>query len=186
MIWIIAAVFVAFIVVAVVVYIVSIYNGFIRLMKNIDKAWANIEVILKQRHDELPKLIEVCKGYMKYERSVLEEITKLRSAWMKAKSMGERASISEAISGALKTLFAVSERYPRLRANENFLHLQSRISGLETELADRREFYNDSVTLFNTRLHWFPDMYMARAMKLKPAELFKVTEEEKKEVAIKF
>lgn len=165
---------------------ILIYNNFVRLKKNIEKAWANIDVILKQRHDELPKLIEVCKGYMQYEKSVLEELTKLRTQWMSATTTGERAKISEQISKALKELFAVAENYPQLKANETFQHLQVRISGLENELADRREFYNDCVTSFNTRLESIPDKWIGKLMNLKPYELFKVSEEEKKDVEIKF
>ncbi|MCS7105695.1 MAG: LemA family protein, partial [Candidatus Aenigmarchaeota archaeon] len=131
------------------------------LRRNIDKAWANVEVLLKQRNDELPKLVEVCKGYMKYEKSVLEEITNLRTRWMEASTKAERIKISEQISSALKTLFAVVENYPKLRANENFLQLQTRISGLENELADRREFYNECVNNYNIRIQSIPDKFIA-------------------------
>lgn len=176
----------ALVIIGVVVYFVTIFNNLIRLRKNIDKAWANIDVILKQRHDELPKLIETCKGYMSYEKTVLKDLTELRSSWMKATTMRERAEISDRISGALKTLFAVAENYPRLKANENFLQLQTRISGLENELADRREFYNDSVNTYNIRIETIPDRFVAGMLKYQPKELFKVTEEEKKDVEIKF
>ncbi|MCW1300995.1 MAG: LemA family protein [Candidatus Nanoarchaeia archaeon] len=164
---------------------IFIYNNFVRLKKNIEKAWANIDVILKQRHDELPKLIEVCKGYMQYEKSVLEELTKLRTQWMSATTTSERARISDQISKALKELFAVAENYPQLKADETFKHLQVRISGLENELADRREFYNDCVATFNTRLESIPDKWVGKLMKLKPFEFFKVSEEEKRDVEIK-
>jgi LemA protein len=183
---IILAVAIALVVIGVVAYFVSIYNGLIRLRRNIDKSWANIDVILKQRHDELPKLIETCKGYMKYEKTVLNSLTELRSRWMSAKTMSEKARISDAISGALKSLFAVAENYPTLKANENFLQLQSRISGLENELADRREFYNDSVTSYNIRIKSIPDVFVANMLKYQPMELFKATEEERKDVEIKF
>ncbi|MEM5883187.1 MAG: LemA family protein [Candidatus Aenigmatarchaeota archaeon] len=171
--------------IGVLVYIISIYNSLIRLRRNVDKAWANIEVILKQRHDELPKLIEVCKSYMKYEKSVLEEITKLRTRWAEASTQSEKIKISNQISAALKTLFAVAENYPKLRANENFLQLQSRISGLENELADRRELYNEFVTNYNIRIQSIPDKFVADIFKFAPVELFKVAEEEKKDVEIK-
>jgi len=175
-----------FVVVAVVVYFVSIFNGLVRLSRNIDKAWANIDVILKQRNDELAKLIEVCKGYMNYEKSVLSNLTELRSGWMKATTLSDKANISNMISDSLKSLFAVAENYPNLKANENFLQLQNRISGLESELADRREFYNDSVTNYNIRIKSIPDMWVAGMMHYQPVDLFKVAEEDKKDVEIKF
>ncbi len=175
-----------FAVVAIVVYFVSIFNGLVRLNRDIDKSWANIDVILKQRHDELPKLIEVCKGYMNYEKTVLRNLTELRSGWMKAETQSNKANISNMISDALKSLFAVAENYPNLKANEDFLQLQSRISGLESELADRREFYNDSVTNYNIRIKSIPDMWVASMMHYQPVDLFKVAEEDKKDVEIKF
>ncbi|MEM7825744.1 MAG: LemA family protein [Candidatus Aenigmatarchaeota archaeon] len=171
--------------IGIIAYIIIIFNSLVRLRRNIDKAWANIEVILKQRHDELPKLVEVCKGYMKHERSVLKEITDLRTRWMNAKSQSERIKISNKISSTLKTLFAVAENYPKLRANENFLQLQARISGLENELADRREFYNDSVNTYNIRIQTIPERFFASKMGFGPMELFRATEEEKKDVEIK-
>jgi len=186
MIWIILGVVLVLVIIIVVFYFVSVYNSLIRLRNNINKAWSNIDVILKQRHDELPKLVETCKGYMRHERELLESITELRTSWANAKTMGERAKISDAISGALKTLFAVAENYPQLKANENFLQLQARISGLENELADRREFYNDSVNNYNIRIQSIPDKFIANMLKFQPMELFKVTEEERKDVEIKF
>jgi LemA protein len=182
----IAATVIGLAAVAVIIYFVSIFNGLIRLRRNIDKSWANIDVILKQRHDELPKLIEVCKGYMNYEKTVLKSLTELRSKWMSATTLSDKAEISGQISEALKSLFAVAESYPNLKANENFLQLQNRISGLENELADRREFYNDSVTSFNTRIQSIPDMWVAGMMHYSSIDLFKVAEAEKKDVEIKF
>lgn len=185
-IWLLFGIGVSLVIIALIAIFVIIYNNFIRLRKDIDRAWANIDVILKQRHDELGKLIEVCKAYMKYERSILEKLTELRSQWMKASTRDEQTKIANEISRAIKELFAVAENYPKLRANENFLQLQERISGLENELADRREFYNDCVTSYNIRLQSIPDLIVAKLMKLKPMELFKVAEEEKKDVEIKF
>lgn len=173
-------------VVAVVGYFVSIYNGLVRLNRNIDKSWANIDVILKQRYDELPKLIEVCKGYMNYEKSVLRDLTELRSDLMKATTVSDKANISNKISDGLKSLFAVAENYPNLEANENFLITHKRISGLESELSDRREFYNDSVTNYNVRIKSIPDMFVADMMHYLPVNLFKVLEEDKNDIDIKF
>src|SRR5512137_613899 len=128
---------------------IGIYNSLVRLRNDIKKSWANIDVLLKQRTDELPKLIASVKGYMKHEKGLLENITKARTAFLSATTMDAKAKADSVISGALKSLFAVAENYPNLKANENFIQLQQRISGLENEIADRREFYNDSVNTFN-------------------------------------
>lgn len=178
---------IALVVIVIVGWIISIFNGLIRLKNNIKKSWANIDVLLKQRSDELPKLIESVKGYMKHERGLLTELTAARTAFLKAETIPQKAKADGMITGALKTLFAVAENYPNLKANENFIQLQNRISGLENELADRREFYNDSVNTFNIRIESFPDRIIAGMMGLRqPAEFFKVGEEEKKDVEIKF
>jgi len=177
---------VVLVVIGLVGYIVGIYNGLVRLRNNIKKSWGNINVLLKQRTDELPKLIASVKGYMKHEKSLLTDITKARSAIMKAKTMSQKAAADNQITASLKSLFAVAENYPKLRANENFMHLQDRISGIENELADRREFYNDSVNTFNIRIESFPDMIIANMMKLKSKEMFEVSEADKKDVKVKF
>jgi|SRR3989338_509282 len=178
---------IAFVVIGIISYIVSIYNGLVQLKNNIKKSWANINVLLKQRSDELPKLIASVKGYMKHESKVLTELTKARTSFLNAKSISDKAKASNQISDALKTIFAVSENYPNLKANENFMQLQSRISGIENELADRREFYNDSVNNFNIRIESFPDSIVAKKMNLtEPEKMFEVTEEDKKDVKVKF
>ncbi|MCI0503306.1 LemA family protein [Candidatus Micrarchaeota archaeon] len=166
-------------------YVFSIYNGLISLRNNIEKAWANIDVLLKQRTDLIPNLVETVKGYMKYEKGTLEEITRLRTSMMSATTPGEKALASEGISAALKTIFAVAENYPKLEASQNFLKLQEQLSAIENQIADRREFYNDSVMLFNTRIHSVPDTIFASMMGLKDKEYFKVAEEDKKIVQVK-
>ncbi|MBI5389439.1 LemA family protein [Candidatus Woesearchaeota archaeon] len=173
-------------VIGFVVYFVSIYNSLIRLKNDIKKAWANIDVMLKQRTDELPKLIASVKGYMKHEKGTLEELTKARTAFLSATTMAAKAKADNVISGALKTLFAVAENYPNLKANENFIQLQGRISGLENELADRREFYNDSVNTYNIRIQSIPDVIFARMLGYVQEEMFKVTEAEKQDVKVEF
>jgi LemA protein len=170
--------------ISVFVYFLTIYNSLIRLQNNIDKSWANIDVLLKQRHDELPKLIETCKGYMQYEQKTLQMITEARTAFLKASSVHEKAEADTLITGALKSLFAVAESYPDLKANQNFLQLQKRISDIEERIADRREFFNDSVNLYNIRIHQLPDVFMAKLLSLQPRELFKVTEEDRRDVAV--
>jgi LemA protein len=175
-----------FIFLAVLIYSVAIYNGLVRLKNNIKKSLGNIDVLLKQRGAELPKLLGVCKGYMKHERGTLEAVTNARTAWSKAKTIEQKAAADNQITGALKTLFAVAENYPNLKANENFQHLQTRVTGLENEIADRREFYNDSVNQFNIRIQSIPDVFVAKILGYTAQPFFKATAEEKKDVEIKF
>ncbi len=170
----------------IIFYVVSVFNGLVRLKNNIKKSFANIDVLLKQRADELPKLIETVKGYMKHEKTTLTELTKARTDFLKATTIQEKAKADGIISGALKTLFAVAENYPNLKANETFLQLQGRISGIENELADRREFYNDSVNTYNIRIQSIPDRFVAGALGYREEELFKATETERKDVEVKF
>ena len=177
---------IGFFVVAILAYIISLYNGLVELKNNIKKSWANIEVLLKQRIDELPKLIASVKGYMKHEKSTLEALTKARTDFMKAKTLAQKAKADSVITGALKTIFAVAENYPNLKANENFMQLQGRISGLENELTDRREFYNDSVNTYNIRIQSFPALMIANQLGYKEEFMFKVAEEDKKDVKVEF
>ena len=172
-------------VVGIFAYLITIYNSLVRLKNDIDKAWANIDVLLKQRHDELPKLIETCKGYMQYEQKTFQLITEARTAFMRAGSVGEKAQADNMLTGALKSLFAVSENYPDLKANNNFMQLQKRISELEEKIADRREFFNDDVNTYNIRIQQFPDVVIAGMMHLQPREMFKVTEEDRRDVDVK-
>jgi LemA protein len=172
--------------VVLIAYIVTIYNGLIKLKNNIKKSWANIDVLLKQRSDELPKLIETVKGYMKHEKGVLENLTNARTNFLNASTIAESAVADNMIAGALKSLFAVAENYPDLKANENFMQLQSRISGIENEIADRREFYNDSVNQYNIRIQSIPDVIVARMMGYLDEEMFEVSEADKQDVVIKF
>ena len=166
--------------------LVIIYNGIIRLRNNIDKSWANIDVLLKQRSNEIPNLVNAVKGYMKHEKETLEKLTKIRSYIIKEKTLSKKAAADDMISELLKSIFVVAENYPNLKAGENFLKLQGRITGLENELADRREFYNDSVTIYNIRIQSFPDLMVARLMHVSPVELFKATAEDKKYVKVNF
>jgi LemA protein len=175
-----------FFVVAVIGYVIIVYNSLVRLKNDIEKAWSNIDVLLKQRFDELTKLIDAVKGYMRHEKDVFTEITKARTAFMNATTMSAKAKADNMISGALKSLFAVAENYPTLKANENFMQLQGRISGIENELADRREFYNDNVNTYNIKIQSFPDMIIAKMLNAQKKDLFKAAEEEKKDVKVQF
>ena len=173
------------VVLAVVFYTVSIYNSLVRLKNDIDKAWANIDVLLKERHDELPKLIATCQGYMQYEQQTLLAVTDARSAYARAGSLPEKAQAENQLTGALRSLFAVAEKYPELKANENFLALEQRITALEEEIADRREFFNDSVNTYNIRIRQLPDVFVAMLLFMRPKEMFQATEEDRRDVEVK-
>lgn len=172
------------IVALIIFYIFSVYNGLISLKNNIERAWANIDVLLKQRSDLIPNLVETVKGYMKHERGVLEDLTRMRAQMLSAQGPAQKAKASEALTSALRSIFAVAENYPQLRASENFLQLQNQLSSIENQIADRREFYNESVVLFNTRIHSVPDMFFASLMGFKDKEYFKATEGEKENVKV--
>ena len=174
------------VIVVVIGYFVSLYNSLVSLKNNIGKAWSNIDVLLKQRHDELTKLLESVKGYMTFEKEVLVQVTQARSAYAQARTIKDKAEADNMMSSTLKSLFAVSENYPELKANQMFLQFQERITDIENQIADRREFYNDSVNTFNTRIEQFPDAIIARNLNYTPKEYFKTTEAEKEDVAIKF
>jgi LemA protein len=175
-----------FVVGGVVAYLVTIYNGLVAVKNNVDKAWANIDVLLKQRHDELPNLIEVCKGYMKYEGDTLQRVTQARTQFAQAVTVDQKTEASANMTSALSRLIATAENYPDLKANTNFMQLQGRITGLESEIADRREFYNDSVNTFNTRIQEMPDAILAGSMNLHPRQMFQVAEADKAPVAVSF
>jgi LemA protein len=172
----------------VAVYFIMLYNGLVNLKHNVSKAWANIDVLLKQRHDELPKLVETCKQYMKYEQETLEKVMQARNqvaAASASQNMGALGAAEGQLRGLLGNLFAVAEAYPELKANETFQHLQGRITGLENSIADRREFYNDSVNLNNVRIEQFPDVIVARMFNFKPAGLLEFTAAETADVDVK-
>lgn len=165
-------------------YLILIYNGLIVVKNNVLKAWANIDVLLKQRHDEIPKLIKVCEGYMKYEREALAKIIELRNSAAGAQGVAAKAATEGALSAGLHRLFALAENYPELKAQSGFQQLQGRVSELENHIADRREFYNESVNSYNIRIQSIPDKMIAGFMGLLPMEMFKVTEAERQDVAI--
>lgn len=175
-----------FLILGLVVYVVTIFNGLIALKNDIAKAWANIDILLKQRHDELPKLFDVCKGYMDFERDTLQKITQARSMYSQAVSMDQKAQADQSMTSALRGFFAVAENYPQLKANDNFMRLQGRITDLESQIADRREFYNDSVNTFNIRIQQMPDTFVASFMNLTPRPMFKAEEADKADVSMAF
>ena len=173
---------------ALFLYVVMIYNNLVRLKNNVSQAWSNIDVLLKQRHDELPKLVETCKQYMAHERGVLEKVTQARAAVGMARERGDVAALGAAeaeLRKGLIGLYAVAENYPDLKANESFQHLQNRISQLEAQIADRREYYNDTVNANNVRIEQFPDGIIARTFHFGPRPLLTFEAEELKDVNVK-
>jgi LemA protein len=182
---ILAGLLIVLVVAGLMIYTIIIYNELVRLRNDNDRAWANIDVLLKQRHDEIPNLVETVKGYMQHEQQTLLAVTQARAAAVRAATIGQKAQADLLVAGALHGLFAVAENYPQLRANENFLKLQNRISELEERIADRREFFNDDVNTYNTRIHQIPDMFLARLMNLRPRQMFQVSEEDRRLIEVK-
>ncbi|HKA38315.1 MAG TPA: LemA family protein [Burkholderiales bacterium] len=170
-----------------VVYAIMIYNNLVQIKHNVTKAWANIDVLLKQRHDELPKLVETCKQYMKFEQDTLTRVMEARSRVFNAREAQNISQLGQA-EGALRAtvgnLFALAEAYPDLKTNQTFQQLQTRISGLENAIADRREFYNESVNVNNIRIEQFPDTIVAGMFGFKPAQLLEFQGGEKADVDI--
>jgi len=162
------------------VYSVQIYNALVRLKHNVARAWSNMDVALKQRHDELPKLVEVCKQYMGYERETLERVVRARGAVAEAGRRGDMRALGTAeteLRAGLGQLFALAENYPDLKANGSFRNLSLRVSHLEDSIADRRELYNDSVNLNNVRIEQFPDVLVARFMSARAVDLLEFARE---------
>jgi LemA protein len=167
------------------IYAVILYNELVGLRNENDRAFANIDVLLKQRHDEIPNLVSCVHGYMEHERQILESVALARTASIGAASISQKAQADARLTGALHTLFAVAERYPDLKANRNFLTLQKRISELEERIADRREFFNDDVATYNTRIAQLPEVFLARQMGLRPRQLFQVSQAERQPMELK-
>lgn len=175
----------------VAIYLIMIYNGLVSCKNNVGKAWANIDVLLKQRHDELPKLIDTCKQYMQYEQATMEKIIRARNQVASARESQNIPALGSAegqLRSGLGNLFALAESYPELKANEQFQHLQARITGLENTIADRREFYNETVNIYNIRTELFPDAVVARLFNFVAKEMlsFAASELEDVDVARRF
>ncbi|MEO8339215.1 MAG: LemA family protein [Nitrospirota bacterium] len=172
--------------VVLIAYVVGVYNMLVRLANNIDKAWSNIDVILKQRHDELPKLVEVCNSYMMHERETLESVTKARTAYGEGLNINDKAQAENQIIGALGKLFAVAEQYPDLKANQKFLAIHQRISTLESTIADRREFYNDSINLYNIAIEQLPTRWVAQEIGYGVRPLLTVAPSDRQDMPLAF
>jgi LemA protein len=171
----------------VAAYAAFLYNSLVGVKNAVAKAWANIDVLLKQRHDELPKLVDTCRQYMQHEQGTLEKVVQARARLASARESHDLRALGAAegqLRGGLGALFAVAESYPELRSNEQFLHLQSRISGLENTIADRREFYNESVNINNVNVEQFPGLLLARLFNFKTFEPLTFDAQELKDVDI--
>ena len=169
----------------IILYIIIAYNSLIILRNRINNAWSQIDVQLKRRYDLIPNLINTVKGYVKHEKTVLTELTKARSQLISG-SIDQKAKASNQITDALKSIFAVAENYPQLKANENFKMLQEELSGTESKIAYARQFYNDSVMSFNNKIQTFPSKIIAGAFNFKDREFFKTEESEKKNIKVEF
>jgi LemA protein len=181
--WLIALI----VILAVIVLIVIVlYNSIIRLNNQVKNAWAQIDVQLKRRADLIPNLIETVKGYAKHEKTVFENVTKARTAFMNASTVGQKAKADNMMTDTLKSLFAVSENYPQLRANENFLQLQEELTGTENKVSYSRQLYNDMVMEFNNKIQVFPSSFFAKMFNFTAKESFEVAAADKKPVKVKF
>ena len=167
-------------------YLAGVYNQLVSVRVNVDKSWSNIEVLEKQRYDEIPKLVTICEGHMQYERETLQKVVEARTRYLEARGPAAKGLAGSQMAAALKSLFAVVESYPDLKASQSFLQLQGRITSLENEIADRREFYNDSVTILNTRIEQIPYIVFARLLSYAPREMYKVDAGERVVPGIKF
>ena len=174
--------------IVVLIYGISLYNNLVQVKHTVGKAWANIDVLLKQRHDELPKLVEVCKQYKQFEQTTLQRVIEARAQVQTARESENIGALGQA-EGALRMglghLFAVAEAYPELKANEHFMQLQTRITGLENGIADRRELYNEAVNINNVRIEQFPEVLLAKLFSFSEKPLLEFASSEKTDVDIK-
>lgn len=177
---------IAVIIGAIVLFAFYLYNSLIAARLRVNEAFSQIDVQLKRRTDLIPNLIETVKGYAKHEKGVFEKVTELRSDLMHAKTPEKKAEVNNMLSDALKSIFAVAEAYPALRASENFKELQQELEDTENKIAYSRQFYNSNVLDYNTKLQIFPNVIFAKMFSFKPAEFFGATEDERKTVKVNF
>jgi LemA protein len=182
----IALVFVGLVVV-VLAWVAGAYNGLVRLRNQLENAWAQIDVQLKRRHDLIPNLVETVKGYATHERETLEKVIQARNMAVSAKTVGDRAEAENVLTGALKSLFAVAEAYPDLKANSEFMRLQEELTSTENKVAFARQFYNDTVMTYNTHIEVFPTNFIATMFNFGRREFFEVKAEDERDApAVKF
>ena len=166
------------VVLLIAVFVISVYNGLVKARQKVKNSWSQIEVQLQRRFDLIPNLVESVKGYMSHEAGVLEKVAQLRTSWANTNSTEEKVQINNELSGVLKTIMAVSENYPELKANTNFIDLQNSLKETENKISYSRQFYNDSVTMYNTKTEVFPSNIIASMFGFKPEALFNVDSEE--------
>ena len=171
---------------AVFLFILYLYNELVSFNMRVKEAWSQIDVQLKRRSDLIPNIVETVKGYAKHEKSVFENVTKARSLLMKAGSPADKADANNQLSGALKSLFAIAENYPDLKASNNFIELQRELGDTEDKVAYSRQFYNTAVRDFNTKIQVFPNVVLANNLGFKSYEFFEAGEDEKKKIEVKF
>ena len=175
------------IIVLLIIWIIGIYNGLVSSRQKVDNAWSQIDVTLQRRFDLIPNFVETVKGYMTHESETFEKIAKLRTSWANTSSVEEKANLNNELSGALKTIMAVSENYPDLKSNTNFSELSEELRNTENKIAFSRQFYNDSVTRYNTKLELFPSNIVANMFNFKPKSLFAAeSAEARKNVKVDF
>ena len=173
--------------IVVIAYLVITYNGLVVARQKVKNAWSQIDVQLQRRFDLIPNFVETVKGYMAHEKDTLARVTELRTSWANAGTVNEKAELNNQLSGALKTIMAVSENYPDLKANQNFLDLQEELRNTENKISFSRQFYNDSVTIYNTKLEVFPSNIIAGWFKFTSETLFAAeSEEARKNVKVDF
>lgn len=179
---------IALIIIAVIVLLViGCYNGLVTARQKVKNAWSQIDVQLQRRFDLIPNFVETVKGYMTHEKETFEKIAALRTSWANANTVDEKAELNNQLSSTLKTIMAVSENYPELKANQNFLDLQEELRNTENKISFSRQFYNDSVTMYNTKLEVFPSNLIAGWFKFTAEPLFKAeSEEARKNVKVDF
>ncbi len=175
------------IIIVLVIWVIGMYNGLVTSRNKVKNAWSQIDVQLQRRFDLIPNLVDSVKGYMKHEEGVLAKVTELRTSWANASTISEKAKLDNELSGALKTIMAVSENYPDLKANQNFSELQEELRNTENKISYSRQFYNDSATMYNTKLEVVPTNIIANMFNFKAEELFKTdSEEARKNVRVDF
>ena len=175
------------IIVFLAIIIIAMYNGLVTSRQKVKNAWSQIDVQLQRRFDLIPNFVETVKGYMQHEKDTLTKVTELRTSWANATTVDEKAELNNQLSGALKTIMAVSENYPDLKANQNFMELQEELRNTENKISFSRQFYNDTVTMYNTKLEVFPSNIIANMFAFKPETLFAAeSEEARKNVKVDF
>ena len=179
---------IALIIIAIIIiFIIATYNGLVVARQKVKNAWSQIDVQLQRRFDLIPNFIETVKGYMAHEKDVLTKVTELRTSWSNANSVNEKAELNNELSSTLKTIMAVSENYPDLKANQNFLDMQEELRNTENKISFSRQFYNDTVTMYNTKLEVFPSNIIAGWFKFSAESLFAAeSEEARKNVKVDF